>query len=54
MLFGLPPPPVEEDPVYNQPCFSVCNVAKGRANAPCPKTDTERSKGEAAAAAAAQ
>jgi len=47
MIFGQAPPPIEEDPVFNQPCFSVCNVglgaaAAGREALPCPKLDTDR------------
>lgn len=43
MIFGQTPPPIEEDPVYNQPCLAVCNLASGKsASKPCPKTDTER------------
>jgi hypothetical protein len=27
MIFGQFPPPVEQDPVYNQPCFATqCNL----------------------------
>jgi hypothetical protein len=40
MIFGQEPPPIEEDPVYNQPCFSVCNIGSGEKKA-CPKVDTE-------------
>lgn len=42
MIFGQPPPPIKEDPVYNQPCFSVCNIGSGSSKV-CPKIDTERS-----------
>ena len=46
MIFGQAPPPVEEDPVYNQPCLSVCKLAfpADPAAEPlaCPKTDTDR------------
>ena len=52
MTFGKPPPPVELDEVYNQPCLSVCNLASSAAASgngsgalPCPKTDTERKFG---------
>jgi len=41
MIFGQAPPPIEEDPVYNQPCFSVCNIGSESARV-CPKIDTER------------
>lgn len=41
MIFGQPPPPIEEDPVYNQPCFSVCNIGSASSQV-CPKIDTER------------
>eukprot|EP00887_Chlorella_sp_A99_P003435 scaffold7.g3435.t1 len=45
MRFGVPPPPVEQDTVYNQPCLSPCNLGTGRSEAlPCPKIDTERQK----------
>jgi len=50
MIFGQAPPPIEEDEVYNQPCLSVCNLARlsdtvggGNSSPPaCPKTDTDR------------
>jgi hypothetical protein len=50
MIFGQEPPPIEQDDVYNQPCLSVCNLARlsdtvgGGNKAPpaCPKTDTDR------------
>ncbi|KAL4546208.1 hypothetical protein Ndes2526B_g05299 [Nannochloris sp. 'desiccata'] len=50
MIFGQAPPPIEQDEVYNQPCLSVCNIAKlsdtvggGNSSPPaCPKTDTDR------------
>ena len=42
MIFGQAPPPLEQDPVYNQPCFvTQCSLAQ-RAVVPCPKTDTVR------------
>ena len=28
MKFGVQPPPVEQDPVYNQPCYTVCEIAR--------------------------
>ena len=41
MIFGQAPPPLEEDPVYKQPCFvPQCSLAQ-KLEA-CPKTDTER------------
>ena len=56
MVFGLPPVPIEQDPVYSQPCFAVCNLqtksSKSLVQA-CPKIDTERKRKEADAAAAA-
>jgi len=42
MIFGQEPPPVEEDPVYTQPCFSACNIGSAEKKA-CPKIDTKRS-----------
>jgi hypothetical protein len=42
MIFGQEPPPVEEDPVYNQPCFSACNIGSSEKKS-CPKVDTKRS-----------
>lgn len=42
MIFGQEPPPVEQDPVYNQPCFSACNIGSSEKKA-CPKVDTKRS-----------
>jgi len=43
MRFGQAPPPIEEDAVYNQPCFSaVCSMASP--SGPCPKIDTDRVK----------
>ena len=49
MIFGKPPPPVELDAVYNQPCFTTqCNlgtISSRSALAPCPKIDTERPRG---------
>ena len=43
MRFGQAPPPIEEDAVYNQPCFSaVCSMASP--SGPCPKIDTDRAK----------
>ena len=41
MIFGQSPPPLEEDPVYNQPCFSVCNIGSDEKKV-CPKIDTDR------------
>lgn len=36
MRFGQAAPPIEEDAVYNQPCFSaVCSMASPRG--PCPR-----------------
>lgn len=54
MVFGQHPPPVEQDPVYNQPCFSTqCNIATVAGNKdqskPCPKIDTERARKQPAA-----
>lgn len=41
MRFGQKPPPIEEDAVYNQPCFAgVCSMASP--SGPCPKIDTDR------------
>jgi hypothetical protein len=53
MIFGQAPPPIEQDKVYDQPCFvRQCNlgtVSGGRSQSqPCPKIDTERAKKEAA------
>ena len=52
MIFGQAPPPIEQDEVYNQPCLSVCNLARASdaaAGAPaCPKTDTDRTAAMAA------
>ncbi|GIL90818.1 hypothetical protein Vretimale_16791 [Volvox reticuliferus] len=52
MIFGQAPPPMNEDPAYNQPCFAVqCSIANrtdGAAPPPCPKVDTERSKARSA------
>mmetsp|Transcript_28460 Transcript_28460/g.28790 ORF Transcript_28460/g.28790 Transcript_28460/m.28790 type:complete len:304 (+) Transcript_28460:165-1076(+) len=28
MIFGTSPPPPEEDPIYAQPCFSSCSMAR--------------------------
>lgn len=50
MIFGESPPPLEEDPVYNQPCLSPCKMGRQESDArspssfqtPCPKIDTER------------
>ena len=41
MIFGQAPPPLEEDPVYDQPCFSVCNIGSSEKKV-CPKIDTDR------------
>ncbi|GLI66286.1 hypothetical protein VaNZ11_010047 [Volvox africanus] len=52
MIFGQAPPPMNEDPAYNQPCFAVqCSIAsraEGAALPPCPKVDTERGKAQSA------
>lgn len=51
MVFGQTPPPLEQDPVYTQPCFvPQCSLAAGVE--PCPKTDTDREKQRKRAAAA--
>ena len=43
MRFGQTAPPIVEDAVYNQPCFSaVCSMASP--SGPCPKIDTDRVK----------
>ncbi|KAK9785096.1 hypothetical protein WJX73_007876 [Symbiochloris irregularis] len=43
MLFGKPPPPLEEDEAFMQPCFPhVCNIGNRDAQKPCPKIDTSR------------
>ena len=45
MIFGQEPPPIEEDPVYNQPCLSPCKIGSLGENGkfqPCPKIDTDR------------
>jgi hypothetical protein len=43
MIFGQAPPPLEEDPVFQQPCFiPQCSLAKR--SEPCPKTDTTRER----------
>lgn len=52
MIFGQAPPPIEQDKVYDQPCFvRQCNlgtVSGSRSqNQPCPKIDTERAKKQA-------
>ena len=37
MIFGQTPPPLEEDPAYNQPCLTDrCSLAKQQVQ-PCPK-----------------
>lgn len=41
MIFGQEPPPVEQDPVYNQPCFAACNIGNVEKEA-CPKINTKR------------
>jgi hypothetical protein len=41
MIFGQEPPPVELDPVYEQPCFAICNIGSAKQKA-CPKVDTGR------------
>lgn len=44
MIFGQAPPPLEEDPVYTQPCFaSQCTLGNALPT-PCPKLDTDRPK----------
>lgn len=44
MIFGQRAPPIEQDPLYNQPCFAhECTLAK-REPVPCPKIDTDRHK----------
>jgi hypothetical protein len=44
MIFGVRPPPIEQDTVYNQPCFAhQCHIADTSA-LPCPKIDTERKR----------
>lgn len=57
MKFGVAPLALEEDKVYNQPCFlTQCNlgtVSSRAAAQPCPKIDTERAKKERQAAPAA-
>lgn len=50
MVFGQPPPPIQQDPAYAQPCLSACSLAK--AVEPCPKVDTEKPAAAAAAAVA--
>lgn len=60
MIFGQAPPPIEQDAVYNQPCLSVCNLARSSdtvgggnpAPPPCPKLDTDRTVANTRRAAA--
>lgn len=43
MSFGVKPPPLEEDPVFTQPCFvHQCKLGNRDPKAPCPKTETSR------------
>lgn len=45
MKFGVAPPPFEEDPAFNEPCFAhVCSLADRNPNLPCPKIETSRWK----------
>lgn len=54
MIFGQAPPPIEQDEIYNAPCFAhECTLAD-RAPVPCPKIDTERGAKAAAARLAPQ
>ncbi|BBN13496.1 beta-carotene isomerase [Marchantia polymorpha subsp. ruderalis] len=32
MIYGLKPPPIEEDDAYKQPCYSLCKTAKQKDN----------------------
>ncbi|CAM6109741.1 unnamed protein product [Calypogeia fissa] len=32
MIYGLHPPPLEEDPAYQQPCYPLCETGKERPN----------------------
>eukprot|EP01023_Acetabularia_acetabulum_P059840 TRINITY_DN7194_c0_g1_i2.p1 TRINITY_DN7194_c0_g1~~TRINITY_DN7194_c0_g1_i2.p1 ORF type:complete len:279 (-),score=24.17 TRINITY_DN7194_c0_g1_i2:375-1211(-) len=41
MIFGQSPPPAEEDPASNQPCFSICNIVKNMKDEACPRLDHE-------------
>lgn len=42
MIFGQKAPPIEQDPLYNQPCFAQeCTLAE-KEPVPCPKIDTDR------------
>lgn len=42
MIFGQRAPLIEQDPIYNQPCFAhECTLAE-REPVPCPKIDTDR------------
>ncbi|KAL2623442.1 hypothetical protein R1flu_003647 [Riccia fluitans] len=34
MIYGLQPPPMEEDDAYKQPCYSMCITAKEKAKCP--------------------
>jgi len=42
MIFGQKAPPLEQDEVYNQPCFAHECKLGDREPTPCPKIDTER------------
>ena len=45
MIFGQEAPPLEQDPVFQQPCFAACSSAAARrggeeaAAPPCHKSD---------------
>ncbi|KAK9824643.1 hypothetical protein WJX72_012018 [[Myrmecia] bisecta] len=45
MIYGRPPPPIEQDKMYGQPCFiQECALGNDTARPPCPKVDTDRTR----------
>lgn len=44
MKFGVAPPPVEQDAVYGQPCYKICEIAQEGRSRACHRLDTERAK----------